>query len=317
MSRVVTHQLTGAHPGSRSVTVGLIQMKMESETAHNLSNALEKIAEAAARGAQIVCLPELFMSRYFCQTKDDKPAFDSAEQIPSGPTASALSDAAKKHQIVLVGGSLFEVVEGPTSPGFAFATPMLRGARKFFNTAPVFDADGSFMGAYRKTHIPEDILYHEKQYFSTGDTGIKVFHTRFGNICPLICYDQWYPEASRIAALKGAEIIFYPTAIGLIDQSVEANITGDWEQMWRNAQLGHAASNNVYICALNRVGKEGAIAFWGGSFVADPSSAILAQAGHQEEIVIVTCDLGRVKALQDAWMFLKNRRPDTYEALTQ
>lgn len=276
-------------------------MKMERESAHNLSNALEKVAEAAARGVQIVCLPELFLSRYFCQKKNDKSAFDSAEPIPVGPTASALSDAAKKHQIVLVGGTIFEKADG-----------------KFFNTAPVFDADGSFMGEYRKTHIPEDILYHEQHYFSPGPAGgIRVFDTRYGKICPLICYDQWYPEAARIAALKGAEIIFYPTAIGLIDQSVEANITGDWERMWRNAMLGHAAANSVYVCAVNRVGREDAIAFWGGSFAAGPNSAVLAKAGNQEEIVIAQCDLNMVKALQDAWMFLKNRRPDAYEELTQ
>lgn len=284
---------------SRNVSIGLIQMKMEREAAHNLSNALEKIAEAAARGAQIVCLPELFLSRYFCKKKDDKTALDSAEPIP-GPTTHALSAAAKEHQIVLIGGSVFEIAGG-----------------KRFNTTPVFDSDGSILGTYRKTHIPEDVLYHEQHYFNPGDTGFRVFETRHGNICPLICYDQWYPEAARIAALKGAEILFYPTAIGLIDQSVEANITGDWEQMWRNAQLGHAATNNVYVCAVNRVGREDAIMFWGGSFISGPNSAVLAEAGNQEEVVIAQCDLDMVEALQDAWMFLKNRRPDAYEALTQ
>ena len=298
MSRVVTSQLASAR--SRSVTVGLIQMKMGKDAAANLQSALTKIDEAAKKGAQIVCLPELFLSPYFCQKKDDKAAFDTAEPLP-GPTTQALSAAAKKHGVVLVGGSIFE----RTSDG------------KFYNTTPVFDTDGSLLGTYRKTHIPEDILYHEKHYFSPGDTGIKVFSTTYGKICPLICYDQWYPEAARIAALKGAEILFYPTAIGVIDDAVEENITGDWEQMWRNAQLGHAASNNVYVCALNRVGKEGAITFWGGSFIADPSSAILAKGGNTEEIIIADCDLDRVKPLQEAWMFLSNRRPETYTSLAE
>lgn len=290
---------------SHSVTIGLIQMSMQEDPAANLRHAIEKIGEAAhpssgAKGAQIVCLPELFASPYFCQRPDDKSAFDLAEPLP-GPTTQALSDAAKKHGVVLVGGSIFEKSADGT----------------FYNTTPVFDTDGSLLGTYRKTHIPEDILYHEKHYFSPGDTGIKVFETRYGKICPLICYDQWYPEAARIAALKGAEIIIYPTAIGVIDSAVEENITGDWEQMWRNAMLGHAAANNVYVCALNRVGKEGAITFWGGSFVAGPDSAIIAKAGDREGIVIAECELTRVKPLQNAWMFLKNRRPETYEFLTQ
>ena len=284
----------------RVVAIGLVQMKMSPDPVENLQRTLEKITESAEKGALIVCLPEFFLSPYFCQKKNDKKVFESAESIP-GQTTQALSAIAKKHKIVLIGGSLFE----RSSQG------------KYYNTTPVFDTDGSLLGTYRKTHIPEDILYHEQHYFSPGDTGIKVFDTRFGKICPLICYDQWYPEAARIAALKGAEILFYPTAIGVIDSSVEENITGNWEQMWRNAQLGHAASNNVYVCAVNRVGREGAITFWGGSFVADPSSAILAKAGNQEEIVIAECDLNRVKPLQDAWMFLKNRKPEAYGDLTK
>ncbi len=286
---------------SRIVTIGLIQMGMSKDPAENLKHALEKIGEAAAKGAQIICLPELFASQYFCQKKDDKSAFKTAEAMPDGPTMKALSEAAKKHKIVLVGGSIFE----KSSDG------------KFYNTTPVFDVDGSVIGTYRKTHIPEDILYHEKQYFSPGDSGINVFDTKYGKICPLICYDQWYPEAARIAAMKGAEIIFYPTAIGVIDSGVEENITGDWEQMWRNVMLGHAAANNVFVCGLNRVGKEDAITFWGGSFIADPSSAIIKKAGNQEEIVIAKCDFGRVKPLQEAWMFMKNRRPEAYGDLTK
>ncbi len=283
----------------REVIVGLIQMHPRETQEKTLKVALEKIGEAAKKGAQVVCLPELFLSPYFCQKKDDKAAFETAEPIP-GPTSKVLSKAAAKHKIVLVGGSIFE-----------------KAGSKFYNTTPVFNPDGSLAGTYRKTHIPEDILYHEKHYFAPGDTGIRVFDTPFGKICPLICYDQWFPEAARIATLKGAELIVYPTAIGVIDDSVEENITGDWETMWRNVMLGHAAANNVFVAGLNRVGKEGAITFWGGSFVADPSSAVVAKAGKGEEILIVCCDLARVKPIQESWRFLENRRPDVYQDLTQ
>ena len=283
---------------SRTVTVGLVQMSISDDARANFNKAEAMIAAAVAKGAQIVVLPELFLSQYFCQRKDDKAAFETAETIP-GPTTYALATLAKKHEIVLIGGSIFEKSSG-----------------KHYNTAPVFDADGTLLGSYRKTHIPEDILYHEKHYFTPGDTGILVFHTKFGNICPLICYDQWYPEAARIAALQGAEIIVYPTAIGVIDGSVEENITGDWEQTWRNAMLGHEAANCVYVCAINRIGREGAITFWGGSFIAGPNSAVLAKASNEEGIVLAACDLDRVKPLQNSWMFLKNRRPETYGSLT-
>ena len=284
----------------RIVNVGLVQMSMTDDAALNLRRAEELVEQAVKKGANIVCLPELFTAMYFCQKPDDRAAFDTAEAMP-GPTTQALSAIAKKHGIVLIGGSIFE----KSADG------------KFYNTASVFDADGTMLGIYRKTHIPEDILYHEQRYFAPGDTGIRVFTTRFGTICPMICYDQWYPEAARIAALQGAEMIFYPTAIGTIDDSVEENITGDWELMWRNAMLGHAATNNVYVCAVNRVGKEGAITFWGGSFIGSPSSALLAKGGKEEEVIIAACDLNRVKPLQNAWMFLKNRRPDAYGLLTE
>lgn len=285
---------------SRIVTIGLIQTKPSADVRKNLADALLQIEEAAGQGAQVVCLPELFLSPYFCQRPDDKSAFESTESIP-GPTSKALAAAAAKHGIVLVGGSIFE----KASDG------------KYYNTAVVFGPDGKTIGTYRKTHIPEDILYHEQQYFEPGDTGIRVFETPFGKIAPLICYDQWYPEAARLATLAGAEIIVYPTAIGVIDDEVEENITGDWEGMWRNAMLGHAAVNNVFIAGINRVGKEGAITFWGGSFVADPSSAVVALAGKSEEILLAKCDLDRVKPLQKAWRFLENRRPDQYGGLTK
>jgi agmatine deiminase len=180
----------------------------------------------------------------------------------------------------------------------------------------VFLPDGSVAGHYRKTHIPEDILYHEQHYFAPGDTGVRVFDTPAGKVAPLICYDQWYPEIARQATLQGAEILVYPTAIGVIDDTVEDNITGDWEQMWRNAQVGHAAVNNVYVAAVNRVGKEGAITFWGGSFVSSPAGHVMIKGGASEEILYADCDRARVPALQAAWRFLPNRRPEMYKSLT-
>lgn len=286
---------------NRIVTIGLVQMSMEGSVEENREKALKGVRDAAKKGAQIVALPEIFTGPYFCQKKDDKKAFDLAEPMPSGPTTKAMAAVAKECGVVLVGGSVFE--KGDDG--------------KFYNTTPVFGPDGKLLGMYRKTHIPEDILYHEQHYFAPGDTGINVFDTPHGKICPLICYDQWYPEAARIATLKGAELIIYPTAIGVIDDSVEENITGDWEGMWRAAQVGHAAVNNVYVAGVNRVGKEGSITFWGGSFIADPSAKVLAKAGNKEEIVIAECDLARVKPLQDAWRFLRNRRPEVYSDLVK
>src|SRR5262245_626100 len=280
---------------TRSVKLALVQMRCDGSPADNLARALTHIAEAAAAGAQLVVLPELFLGPYFCQRKDDDAAFARAEPVP-GPTTSALAAAAKKHAVVLVGGSVFEKAQDG----------------RYFNTACVFEADGTLAGTYRKTHIPEDILYHEQHYFAPGDTGVRVFATSVGKIAPLICYDQWYPEAARIATLQGAELLVYPTAIGVIDDAVEENITGDWEQMWRAAQVGHAAANNVYVAAVNRVGREDAITFWGGSFVAGPAGHVLVKAGDGEELVLAECLLDRVPALQAAWRFLANRRPEAY-----
>ncbi|MBI1812588.1 carbon-nitrogen hydrolase [Candidatus Peregrinibacteria bacterium] len=281
----------------RPIALGLVQMSMTSEPAENITKALAMVEDAAGKGAQIVVLPELFQSRYFCQRPDDAFAFERSESIP-GPTTEKLSELARRLKIVLVGGSLFENAGG-----------------KHFNTSVVMGPDGEIIGTYRKTHIPEDALYHEQRYFAPGDTGIKVFDTPFGRIAPLICFDQWYPEAARIAALQGAELILYPTAIGAVDAAVEENITGDWEQMWRNAMLGHAACNNVYVAAVNRCGTEDHLRFWGGSFVANPSSAILARTGDEEAVLLAQCDLDKVRPLQDAWRFFENRRSDMYGAL--
>jgi predicted amidohydrolase len=284
----------------RPLTLGLVQMRCDATPPQNLETALRGIADAARAGADLVVLPELFLGPYFCQRPDDRTAFDRAEPVP-GPTTEALSAAARAHRVVLVGGSVYE--KAPDG--------------KYFNTALLFAADGGLLGTYRKTHVPEDPLYHEQHYFALGDTGVRVFATSLGQIAPLICYDQWYPEAARLATLQGAELLVYPTAIGTIDESVEHNLTGDWERMWRSAQVGHAAVNNVYVAAVNRVGQEGAITFWGGSFVAGPDGAVLAQGGAGEEIVLAKCDLARVAALQEAWRFLPNRRPEMYGDLVR
>ena len=284
-----------------NVKVALIQMNCSQSVSVNLNRALSLVSQAKAQGANIVCLPELFLGLYFCQKKDDSTAFNLAEPIP-GPTIEMLSQAAKKNGIVLIGGSIFE----KTKDG------------KYYNTAPVFGPDGELLGCHRKIHIPEDFLYHEQHYFSPGQEPVKVFDTPFGKISVLICFDQWFPEAARSATLQGAEIIFYPTAIGKIDEEVEENITGDWQQMWTNVQLGHAAANGVFVAAVNRVGREGSIQFWGGSFIADPASQIIAKAAEpKDDIVIADCDLTRVKKMQDAWGFLRNRQPKTYEKLTE
>lgn len=285
---------------SRLVRLALVQMRCDGNLQDNLTRALEGIRQAVQAGANGVVLPELFLGPYFCQRRDDNEAFALAESVP-GPTTVVLSKAAREHQIVLIGGSVFEKSQ----------------EGKFYNTATVFNPDGKLVGVYRKTHIPEDILYHEQHYFAPGDTGIHVMDTAIGKIAPLICYDQWYPEAARIAALQGAEMIVYPTAIGVIDDAVEENITGDWEGMWRGAQVGHAAVNNVFVAAVNRVGREGAITFWGGSFISDPTAKLLACGGSDEEIVLADCDLSRVVPLQTAWRFLHNRRPGMYGRLTE
>jgi N-carbamoylputrescine amidase len=280
------------------VTVALVQMRCDGSPADNLERALRGVAEAAGRGADLVVLPELFLGPYFCQRPDNKSAFDRAEPVP-GQATRRLGESARDNRVVLVGGSIFE--KSPDG--------------RYFNTAPVFAPDGTLAGVYRKTHIPEDVLYHEQHYFAPGDTGVRVFATPVAQVAPLICYDQWYPEAARLATLEGAELLVYPTAIGTIDEAVEENITGDWEQMWRSAQVGHAAVNNVFVAAVNRVGREGAITFWGGSFVCGPDGALLARGGTAEEIVLAECRLDRVAALQSAWRFLANRRPEVYGAL--
>jgi N-carbamoylputrescine amidase len=282
---------------AKKVKIGLVQMHCDEEVRANVDRAIAAIGEAAAAGAQIVCLPELFRSRYFCQA-EDYAFFDLAESIP-GPRTEVLAAAAARHGVVVV-GSLFE----RRAPGL------------YHNTACVLDADGKLLGIYRKMHIPDDPLYYEKFFFTPGDLGFRSFQTRFGRIGVCVCWDQWYPEAARLTALAGAEILFYPTAIGWHDSEKEEFGAGQHDA-WQTVQRGHAVANGVFVATPNRIGREGTLQFWGGSFVADPTGALIARAGHEEErVVVVECDLGRVEEVRRHWPFLRDRRIDAYQGIT-
>jgi N-carbamoylputrescine amidase len=286
------------HVHSRPVTVALVQMSCAAAKQPNVEKAIGRIGEAAGRGANIVCLQELFTGPYFCQTEDHR-WFAEAEPIP-GPTSEALAAAAKKHGVVVI-GSLFE----------------RRAAGIYHNTAVVLDADGSQAGVYRKMHIPDDPLYYEKFYFTPGDLGFQSFATKFGRVGVCVCWDQWYPEAARLTALSGAEIVFYPTAIGWLPAEKEefgASQHSAWETMMRS----HAIANGVFIAAPNRVGHEGSLQFWGRSFVCDPNGNLLAKADHEnEEIVMAQCDLGLIDVVRTHWPFLRDRRIDAYGDMTK
>lgn len=274
-------------------TLGLIQMQCGAGLPENLAKASLQIAQAAKAGAKIVCLPELFGSRYFCQAEDNRAAFEFAETIP-GPMTETLSAIARRHKVVLVGGTIFErAADG-----------------KYYNSAPVFDTDGSLLGVYRKIHIPHDPLYYERSYFAPGDLGVRIFDTKFARIAVLICFDQWFPELARVAALAGAEIIVYPSAIGhFVNEEPEE---GNWQIPWRDIQRSHAIANNLYVAAINRTGIEGGLNFWGGSFVCDPMGYVLAEAGSGEQILYAQYDLTKVSRLQELWGFFSARRPQEY-----
>ncbi len=294
---------------SRTVTVGLVQMSCTADPEANLAKALERIREAAAAGARIVCTQELFRSHYFCQ-EENADNFNLAEPIP-GPSTEALAALAKELEIVIV-GSLFE----------------RRTAGIYHNTSVVLDADGSLAGVYRKMHIPDDPLYYEKFYFTPGDLGFRAFPTRYATVAPLVCWDQWYPEAARLATLAGAEILFYPTAIGY--HPAEKDQWGAKQrEAWRTIQRSHAVANGVFVAAANRVGLEKPIAeapdrprkyegleFWGGSFLCGPLGDVLAEAGEGEQIVTAECDLGRIEETRRGWPFLRDRRIDAYQGLS-
>jgi N-carbamoylputrescine amidase len=283
-------------------TVGLIQMRCSVDPEDNLRRGCAMLRTAAERGAQVACLPELFRTQYFCQA-EDSARFDLAEPIP-GPTTEALAQVARETGIVVV-GSIFE----RRTPGI------------YHNTAIVLDADGTLRGRYRKMHIPDDPLYYEKYYFTPGDLGFQAFETAHACIGTLVCWDQWYPEAARLTALRGAEIIFYPTAIGW-HPAEKDEFGAAQSSAWETIQRSHAIANGVYVAAVNRVGHEGpsggGLEFWGGSFLADPFGRVIARAGAvDEEILIATCDPRLQEETRRNWPFLRDRRIDAYAPITQ
>ena len=285
---------------SHTVTLALIQMAMRPDKASNVAKARAAIGDAAGRGARIVVLPELFASPYFCQVQDPE-LFELAEPVP-GPTSEAIAAAAKEHHVSVV-APLFE----------------RRAAGIYHNSLVVYGPDGTALGMYRKMHIPDDPLYYEKYYFTPGDLGFVNVATPFATIGPLICWDQWYPEAARVTALKGAQILCYPTAIGWHPKE-KAQFGADQLAAWQTIQRAHAIANGVFVAAVNRVGHEGPAAggleFWGHSFVADPFGVVLAEAGEREETLVVPLDLSRQEDVRRNWPFFRDRRIDAYGGIT-
>lgn len=281
-----------------NVQVGIIQMSCVADKAQNLDKAQQRIRLAAAKGAQIICLQELFTSLYFCD-EENYDNFALAETIP-GPSTSVLGTLAKELNVVII-ASLFE----KRAPGL------------YHNTVAILDADGSYLGKYRKMHIPDDPAYYEKFYFTPGDLGYKTFKTSYGTIGVLICWDQWYPEAARITALMGAEMLFYPTAIGWATNQDEATNSEQY-QAWQTIQRSHSVANGVPVISVNRVGFEqnGAMQFWGGSFITNAFGRILYQASHEEEeIHVENIDLAQSDRYRTHWPFLRDRRIDSYQPL--
>ncbi|MBA2524535.1 MAG: carbon-nitrogen hydrolase [Pyrinomonadaceae bacterium] len=282
---------------SNSVSVGLVQMSCDERPELNFKKAVSRIGEAAKKGAQIICLQELFRSHYFCQTEDTE-RFTLAEPIP-GPSTAALSKVAREKKIVII-ASLFE----KRTPGI------------YHNTAVIIDADGKIAGKYRKMHIPDDPLYYEKFYFTPGDLGFQTHNTKFGKVGALVCWDQWFPEAARLTALSGAQFLFYPTAIGwLLGEKEEMNQAQ--YSAWETIQRAHAIANGLFVVVVNRVGREGNLTFWGQSFVSDPFGRIVASASaDKEEVLVVECDLNKIEETRQNWPFLRDRRIDSYAPLS-
>jgi N-carbamoylputrescine amidase len=281
----------------RPLKLALVQMSCGEDVHANLEKALDRIRDAAREGANVVCLQELFRSRYFCQ-KEDVELFGLAEPIP-GPTTDTLAQAARNHTIVIV-SSIFEK----------------RADGVYHNTAVVLDADGKIAGKYRKMHIPDDPLYYEKFYFTPGDLGFPSFPTRYARLGTLVCWDQWFPEGARLSALAGAEVLVYPTAIGWLDGESAAENEAQ-RDAWETSQRGHAIANGVYVAAVNRVGREGSLTFWGNSFVADPFGRVIARASaDREENLIVEIDLSRIDLVRRQWPVLRDRRIDSYAPIT-
>ncbi|MEO8662018.1 MAG: carbon-nitrogen hydrolase [Bryobacteraceae bacterium] len=282
--------------------VGLVQTACSTDPNENLERAVWKIREAAAQGAQIVCLQELFRSQYFCR-EENAELFALAESIP-GPSTDTLSKVAAEAKVVVI-ASLFE----------------RRAAGLYHNTAAIINSDGALEGVYRKMHIPDDPLYYEKFYFTPGDLGFKNFDTHFGRIGVLVCWDQWYPEGARLTALQGANVLFYPTAIGWHPAEKEQYGAAQLDA-WRTIQRAHAIANGIYVCAVNRIGMEGPagnqLEFWGNSFVSDPFGQVIAQASTDlEEILVAECDPRKMEEVRRNWPFLRDRRIDAYGPLTK
>ena len=294
---------------AESYKVALVQMKCGPDPEQNLEHAMEMVREAAGKGANVVCLPELFMTQYFCQ-REDHAFFDLAEPIP-GPTSTRLSQLARQQGVVLI-ASLFE----KRAPGI------------YHNTAAIFEKDGALVGIYRKMHIPDDPLYYEKFYFTPGDLGFKALDTNVGKVGTLVCWDQWYPEGARLTALQGANVLFYPTAIGWHPAEKEEWGEAQYDA-WRTIQRAHAIANGVYVAVVNRVGHEtgnvrgnevkgSGLDFWGGSFLADPFGRVIAEGSHdKEEVLIGEVDLRKMEEIRRNWPFLRDRRIDSYAPITQ
>jgi N-carbamoylputrescine amidase len=291
-------------PSKPKYTAGLVQMACTESLDANLQKAATLVESAAQRGAEVVCLPELFRSQYFCQ-REDVALFDLAETIP-GPTTEVLGKVAKARGVVII-APLFE----RRAPGV------------YHNSAAVIDASGEVVGIYRKMHIPDDPGYYEKFYFTPGDLGFRAFNTQVGRIATLICWDQWYPEGARLAAMQGPGILFYPTAIGW-HPAEKAQFGTAQRDAWRTVQRSHAIANGVYVAAVNRVGFERTVAtsagleFWGSSFICDPFGVVLAEGStEREEIVLAEIDLGRLEDVRRNWPFLRDRRIDAYGGITE
>jgi N-carbamoylputrescine amidase len=283
---------------AKNVKVGLVQMSCVADKASNLTKTIAKIEEAAAKGAQVICLQELFLSLYFCDV-ESYDNFSLAETIP-GPSTDALSELAAKLNVVIV-ASLFEK----------------RTQGIYHNTTAVIDADGKYLGKYRKMHIPDDPAYYEKFYFTPGDLGYKIFNTKYAKIGVLICWDQWYPEAARITSLMGAEMLVYPTAIGWA-KSQDSKTNEEQYNAWQTIQRAHAVANGVHVVSVNRVGWEGEMNFWGGSFISNPFGSLMYKASHdKEEIHVQEIDLNKTDSYRTHWPFLRDRRIDSYQPITK
>jgi len=293
----------------KNFTIGIVQMSCTPEPQENLERGIAHVREAAKQGAQLICLPELFQTQYFCQ-REDHSLFNLAEPIP-GPTTHRLGEIARELKITLI-ASLFE----------------RRAAGLYHNTAAIIDTEGELDGVYRKMHIPDDPLYYEKFYFTPGDLGFKAFESEFGKFGTLVCWDQWYPEGARLTAAQGANVLFYPTAIGWHPDE-KAQYGEAQYDAWRTIQRGHAIANGVYVAVPNRVGFETGnirgnaapgkgLEFWGGSFIADPFGQVVAQAPHDKEAVLVAeVDIARIEDVRRNWPFWRDRRVDAYAGITQ